>query len=35
MEKASELEKPIRVGIFSSIDDADHAVAALNTAGCE
>jgi hypothetical protein len=33
MEKASQLEKPIRVGIFSSIDDADHAVAALADAG--
>jgi hypothetical protein len=33
MENASQLEKPIRVGIFSSIDDADRAVAALLDAG--
>jgi len=33
MENASQLENPIRVGIFSSIDDADHAVAALLESG--
>lgn len=33
MENASQLEKPIRVGIFSSIDEADHAVAGLLDAG--
>ncbi|HVC96152.1 MAG TPA: hypothetical protein VND64_20890 [Pirellulales bacterium] len=33
MENASQLQNPIRVGIFSSIDDADHAVAALLESG--